>query len=186
MMQRSELLETVEALTTDEIIVPVMSAIKGWSELPQYFFWCTAMGYGSSVGLGLALARPERKVIVLDGDGSLLMNLGSLVTIAGLAPANLIHIVLENGLWELPGSIPLPGEGRVSLSEMARAAGIDSVHEYGEIGEFRAGLESLLAQEGPTFVSARVAPGAGAGLPKQTLVGITRRLEEALAAAPQA
>ncbi len=186
MMQRSELLETVQAMTTDEIIVPVMSAIKGWSELPDYFFWCTAMGYGSSVALGLALARPERKVIVLDGDGSLLMNLGSLVTIADLAPPNLIHVVLENGLWELPGSIPIPGRGKASLSEMARAAGIESIHEYDEIGEFKAGLESLLHAPGPTFVSAKVAPGAGAGLPQQTLVGITRRLEEALAAAPQA
>ncbi len=186
MIQRTELLDTVQEVTTDEVIVPVMSAIKGWSELPEYFYWCTAMGYGSSVALGLALARPERKVIVLDGDGSLLMNLGSLVTIADLSPPNLIHIVLENGLYELPGAIPLPGRGKASLSGMARAAGIESIYEYDEIGDFRAGLVSLLAEQGPSFVSAKVAPGSGEGLPRQTLVGITRRLEQALASAEPA
>ncbi|MAG33682.1 MAG: thiamine pyrophosphate-binding protein [Deltaproteobacteria bacterium] len=183
MIERTELLDTVQEVAADQIIVPVMSAIKGWNELPKYFYWCTAMGYGSSVGLGLALARPERKVIVLDGDGSLLMNLGSLVTIAGLSPPNLIHIVFENGLYELPGAIPLPGRGKASLSGMARAAGIESIHEYDEIGGFKAGLVSLLCEEGPTFVSAKVAPGSGAGLPRRTLVGITRRLEQALASA---
>ena len=186
MIQRTELLDIVQEVTTDEIIVPVMSAIKGWSELPEYFYWCTAMGYGSSVALGLALARPERKVVVLDGDGSLLMNLGSLVTIADLSPPNLIHIVLENGLYELPGSIPIPGRGRASLPGLARAAGIESVHEYDEIGDFKTGLESLLHKQGPSFVSARVAPGSGEGLPRQTIVGITRRLEQALASAPHA
>ncbi len=186
MIERSELLNTVQEVATDEVIVPVMSAIKGWSELPEYFYWCTAMGYGSSVALGLALARPDRKVIVLDGDGSLLMNLGSLVTIADLSPPNLIHIVLENGLYELPGAIPLPGQGKASLSGMARAAGIKSIHEYDEIGDFKAGLVSLLHKEGPAFVSARVAPGSGEGLPRQTIIGITRRLEQALAAAEQA
>ena len=67
------------------------------------------MGLGSSHALGLALGRPDKRVLVLDGDGSLLMNLGTLVTIAEVAPRNLIHFVLENGTYEANGSHPTPG-----------------------------------------------------------------------------
>lgn len=182
MMQRDDLLEAVQDSVTDEVVVPVMSAIKGWAKVPEYFFWCTAMGYGSSVALGLALAQPDRKVIVLDGDGSLLMNLGSLVTIAGHAPPNLVHIVLENGLYELPGSVALPGNGRFSLTEIARAAGIEKIREFAEIGDFRKGLAEMLHEEGPFFATAQVAPGSGKGLPKMTLVDMSRKLERALRA----
>ena len=180
MMERNDLLQVVQDLVTDEVVVPVMSAIKGWTELPKHFFWCTAMGYGSSVALGLALAQPERKVILLDGDGSLLMNLGSLVTIASLQPKNLIHIVLENGLYELPGSIPVPGQGVFSLPAMARAAGLEEIREYDDVGAFESGLASMLREEGPFFAVAEVAPSAGEGLPKMTLVEMSRKLERAL------
>ncbi|MCE2390913.1 MAG: thiamine pyrophosphate-binding protein [Proteobacteria bacterium] len=180
MIQRSDLLRAVREATSSEIVVSVMSAVKGWDRLPEHFFWCTAMGYGSSVGLGLALAQPDRKVIVLDGDGSLLMNLGSLVTIAGVAPPNLIHVVLENGLYELPGAVELPGEGRFSLSAFARAAGWTRVWQARELGEFESRLAAALNEPGPVFLSAEVAPGSGEGLPKMTLVGMTRELTRAL------
>ena len=182
MMQRNELLKVVQDCVTDEVVVPVMSAIKGWTKIPEHFFWCTAMGYGSSVALGLALAQPKRKVIVLDGDGSLLMNLGSLVTIAGQSPPNLVHIVLENGLYELPGSVPLPGRGLFSLTQMARAAGLKNIREYSEIEDFKEGLGEMLHEEGPFFATAQVSPGSGEGLPKMTLVDMSRKLERALRA----
>jgi phosphonopyruvate decarboxylase len=121
-------------------------------------------------------------VIVLDGDGSLLMNLGSLVTIAGHAPPNLVHIVLENGLYELPGSVTLPGRGRFSLTEMARAAGIARVRAFSELGDFEQGLGEMLREDGPCFATAQVAPGSGEGLPKMTLVDMSRKLERALRA----
>jgi phosphonopyruvate decarboxylase len=158
-----------------------MSAAKGWRKLPRHFFWCTAMGYGSSVGLGLALAQPERKVVVLDGDGSLLMNLGTLVTIAHLSPPNLVHVVLANDLYELPGAVPLPGLGRFSLTGLARAAGLTRVSQVEELGEFRAQLASALREPGPWFVVARVAPGSGQGLPRMRLVDMTRALRADLA-----
>lgn len=99
MMQRSKLLEVISEMRTDEIVVATMSAIKDWGRLSSSaldFYVAGAMGYASSVGLGLALAQAKRKVVVLDGDGSLLMNLGTLVTIVGVQPKNLIHFVLEN------------------------------------------------------------------------------------------
>jgi len=180
MIQRSDLLRAVESAVSSEIVVPVMSAVKGWERLPEHFFWCTAMGYGSSVGLGLALAQPQRQVIVLDGDGSLLMNLGSLVTIAGVQPPNLIHIVLENGLYELPGAVDLPGGGRFDLCAFARAAGWTRVWRTADLEEFERLLADALREPGPIFLSAAVAPGSGEGLPKMTLVGMTQDLTRAL------
>ena len=114
-MQRFESLKAISELRTDEIVVATMSAINDWIKLsssPLDFYVAGAMGYASSVGLGLSLAQPKRKVIILDGDGSLLMNLGTLVTIAAVQPDNLIHFVLENQLYEVPGGIPLPGVGK--------------------------------------------------------------------------
>jgi phosphonopyruvate decarboxylase len=180
MMRRDDLLGVVGELIGSDVVVPVMSAAKGWPELPRHFFWCTAMGYGSSVGLGLALAQPERRVVVLDGDGSLLMNLGSLVTIAAQAPPNLIEVVLENGLWELPGAVPLPGAGRTSLAGFARSAGWTNVVEVDSLDGFRSALARALREAGPWFLSARVAPGSGEGLPAVKLVEMTRKLRAAL------
>ena len=73
------------------------------------------MGSASTIGLGIALAQPQRKVIVVDGDGSLLMQLGSLVTIAGAAPANFFHFVFENGVYETSGVAAVAGRGQVRL-----------------------------------------------------------------------
>lgn len=180
MIGRDELLRIVGERIGSDLVVPVMSAAKGWAKLPEHFFWMTAMGYGSSVGLGLALAQPERRVVVLDGDGSLLMNLGSLVTIAAVDPPNLIEVVLENGLWELPGAVPLPGAGRVSLAGFARAAGWKNVLEVDAAETFERALERAKAEPGPWFICARVAPGSGKGLPPLQLVDMTRRLRESL------
>jgi len=179
-IERDELLRIVGERIGSEVLVPVMSAAKGWAELPEHFFWMTAMGYGSSVGLGLALAQPGRRVVVLDGDGSLLMNLGSLVTIAAQDPPNLIEVVLENGLWALPGAVPLPGAGRANLAGFARAAGWKNVVEVEAPGAFQSAFERALAEPGPWFISATVAPGSGKGLPPLQLVEMTRKLRASL------
>jgi sulfopyruvate decarboxylase subunit beta len=110
------------------------------------------MGKASSIGLGIALARPERKVLVFDGDGSLLMNLGSLVTIAGLAPRNLIHFVFENGQYEVTGGQPIPGLGKLGFARMADGAGFARSYEFAELGAFTAALPEILAADGPTMV----------------------------------
>src|SRR5205085_9685075 len=111
------------------------------------------MGSASSIALGIALAQPQRRVIVVDGDGSLLMQLGSLVTIAGAATSNLFHFVFENGVYETSRSQPLPGEGRFDLAEMARAAGYASVETFDDSGVFAEALPGLVRQHGPVFVS---------------------------------
>jgi phosphonopyruvate decarboxylase len=117
------------------------------------------MGQGSSHALGLALGRPDKRVIVLDGDGSLLMNLGTLVTIANAAPKNLIHCVCENGTYETNGAVPIPGMGHVSFTALARAAGYPTTYEFNDLTLWDRGLNPILKEEGPIFVVLKVEPG---------------------------
>src|SRR6202035_3037387 len=108
-----------------------------------------------------ALARPERRVVVVDGDGSLLMQLGSLVTIAGAAPANFYHFVFENGVYETSGSQPLPAEGRFDLTAMARAPRHGHSVQFADGAAFAQALPGLLQQRGPVFISVRTEPQDG-------------------------
>src|ERR1700751_5082268 len=111
MMKRDECFRILARHVTDEIVIASYSAAVEWNELnPRVlnYFSVGAMGLASSHGLGLALGRPDKRLLVLDGDGSLLMNLGSLVTIAAVAPKNLVHFVSKNSFYEANGSHPIP------------------------------------------------------------------------------
>ena len=118
-----------------------------------------AMGKASSIGLGLALAQPARKVIVLDGDGSLLMNLGSLVTIANMAPPNLIHFVFENGVYRTTGGQPIPNAGKINFAGLAKEAGYAGVHVFDNLKSLEKSIGTVLNQIGPTFVCLKIPPG---------------------------
>ena len=111
MMNRDECFEVLKRHVTDEVVVAAYSGAVEWNDLnPRVlnYFANGAMGLGSSHALGLALGRPDRRVVVLDGDGSLLMNLGSLVSIAAAAPKNLVHFVCDNECYEANGGHPIP------------------------------------------------------------------------------
>jgi len=118
------------------------------------------MGKASSVGLGLALAKPTKKVIVLDGDGSLLMNLGSLITIANMAPPNLVHFVFENGVYRSTGGQPIPNAGKFSFMGIAKEAGYTEVCEFEELEILEDNIETILNQIGPTFVCLKIIPAS--------------------------
>ena len=161
-MKRDACLAELARHRTDQIVVAVYHAGFDWRRIAPHalnFYSTGAMGLASSSGLGLALGRPDKQVIVLDGDGSLLMNLGTLVTIAEAAPKNLIHFVCENGTYEANGGVPIPGRGRVSFAGFARAAGYRNVHEYAQLEVFSAAIPTLLSAEGPTFVTLKIEPG---------------------------
>ena len=117
-----------------------------------------AMGKASSVGLGLALAHPERKVIVLDGDGSLLMNLGTLVTIANKSPENLYHFVFENGVYAVTGGQPIPGSNNISFQNMAKDAGYAVAYEIADTEELATSVGRILEEKGPVLVCLKVQP----------------------------
>jgi thiamine pyrophosphate-dependent acetolactate synthase large subunit-like protein len=117
-----------------------------------------AMGKASSLGLGMALAQPGRKIMVLDGDGSLLMNLGSLVTIANKAPKNMYHFVFDNGAYCVTGGQPVPGADKADWEGLAKAAGFAATFSFDNIEDLTTGIDQVLSTEGPVFVHLKVAP----------------------------
>ena len=117
------------------------------------------MGGAPGLGLGLALARPDQKVIVVDGDASLLMQLGNLVTVAANKPANLYHFVICNGTqFSGMSNLPVPGGGNVDFCAMARAAGYHDAQSFDQEDAFAAAIQPLLEGAGPRFVALQVEP----------------------------
>ena len=161
MMNRKALLEVLKRHVTNEIVVSSYSTASDWiaiNDRPLNYFSHGAMGLCSSHGLGLALARPERKVLVLDGDGSLLMNLGSLVTLAAAAPGNFVHFVLQNGTYEANGGHPIVNQ-QVDFCGIAKSAGFKITDRIDDLAVFEAKLPRLLKEDGPAFVTLMIEQG---------------------------
>lgn len=155
-----------------DIVIPSMGSAREWMALGplgdlDLVYVPSAMGHATSLGLGLALAQPERRVIVLSGDGSLLMNLGSLVTIAAQAPRNLFVVVFVNGVYEVTGAQATPAAGHaVDYAALARASGIASVSHVTAIDDWRAACPEWLGSVGPAVAVVDVAPVPGAVGPR--------------------
>jgi sulfopyruvate decarboxylase subunit beta len=162
MMKRDECFRALARHLGDEIVIAVYSSAFDWLEIAPRelnYFSFGAMGIASSHGLGLALGRPERRVIVLDGDGSLLMNLGTLVTIGAAAPKNLVHFVCRNGTYEANGGHPIPNTA-VDFNGLARAANYRALREFSDLSDFEGRIPQFLAEEGPVFATLHLEKGA--------------------------
>lgn len=163
MITSLDAVKAINEVRGDAIVVGTMTPNRYWQsvstrpELDLPIFG--AMGKASSVALGLALARPDRKVLVLDGDGCLLMNLGTLVTIAGKAPRNLVHFVFEDGVYFTTGAQPVPGAGKFDLAAMARGAGIKESYQFDNLEDLVSELPAIMGKEGPVFVCLKVTHG---------------------------
>jgi sulfopyruvate decarboxylase subunit beta len=162
MMQRMACFEKIRDARDGAIVVATYTSAFEWRRVdpdPLNFVSVGAMGQASSHGLGLAIGLPEQKVVVLDGDGSLLMNMSTLTTIANEAPANLVHFVIENGSYEANGGHPIPSQGRTDFAGMARAAGYAHAATYEGLNQFAADLPELLSRPGPVFAALKVEAG---------------------------
>ncbi len=160
MMKRDECFRILARHIKDEALVATYSSAVDWVEVaprPLNYLSIGAMGLDSSHGLGLALGQPEKRVVVLQGDGSLLMNLGSLVTIAAAAPKNLVHFVAQNDTYEANGSQPIP-TAKVDFAGIARSAGYAAAYEFSDLKIFEQQVAHVLEQEGPVFATLHVEP----------------------------
>ncbi len=161
-MKRDEALKTLARHYPSGIVVAVYQSAFDWLHIrphPLNYFCTGAMGQASSHGLGLALGAPGEKVVVIDGDGSLLMNLGSLVTVANLAPENIFHFVSQNNMYEVNGKFPIPGADKIRFDQMALAAGYRHAFCFDEIDQFDSKIKEILELKGPVFVCMKVQPG---------------------------
>ncbi|MBI2171059.1 MAG: hypothetical protein HYU30_03415 [Chloroflexi bacterium] len=116
------------------------------------------VGKGVSLGLGIALARPDKKVVVVDTDGGLLASLGAMATVAGKEPANLCHFLVEDGIYAYKGGLPIPNIGKISFTNLAKGAGYASVYEFRDIEDLALQIEEVMQAPGPVFVCLKVRP----------------------------
>ncbi len=162
MINQIDLMEVVEKYRDNGIVVPTMTGSRGWNAVSNNknrdIPLGGAMGKASSFALGVALAQPDKRVIIFDGDGSLLMNLGTLVTIAEKAPKNLYHFVLENGVYAVTGGQPIPGNGKISFAGMAKEAGYANSFEFDDLEDFASRADEVMGAEGPVFICVKTTP----------------------------
>jgi sulfopyruvate decarboxylase subunit beta len=160
-MLRADAIQAIYPELEPRIVVTIMGAVA--AELysighrHSFFYLEHAMGLASSMGLGIALALPTHQVVVIDGDGSLLMNLGTLSTMARYKPGNLLHIVFDNESLLSVGGFPTATATGTDLAGVARACGVPRVATAETIAGFQAEVREALASQTLTTIVAKVA-----------------------------
>jgi thiamine pyrophosphate-dependent acetolactate synthase large subunit-like protein len=183
-MTHREALEVLAAHRGDRLVLTTMGSIALWpaiSDTPLDFAYIpSSMGQGVSLGLGLSLAT-GRGVVAVTGDGSLLMNLGCLVTVAN-HPAPLTILLIDNGLYEVTGGQDVAGAGRTDFAGLARAAGIARVYEFADADAWRLGAPTVFSGAGPAFVWLKVTGEHGKKTPSppRAMAEQIRRLQSAV------
>jgi thiamine pyrophosphate-dependent acetolactate synthase large subunit-like protein len=160
-MKRAEALAILaEHKDDDGLSVATMRAIPDWyatGKAPERHLDNRGfMGGASAQALGLALAQPRRRVIIIDGDGSLLMQLGSLAGIAEAAPPNFYHVVLVNGVYETSGNQRTPAAAKISFAGLAKGAGYRDAFEFDDAAVLAERLPAVMATPGPVMVAIHV------------------------------
>jgi sulfopyruvate decarboxylase subunit beta len=159
-MLRADALQAIYLELEERIVVTIMGAVAvelfTLGHRHNFFYLEHAMGLASSMGLGIALSMPQHKVIVLDGDGSLLMNLGTLSTMARYRPGNLLHIVFDNESLLSVGGFPTATATGTDLAGIAKASGIPHVEAVDNVDQFKASVEAALASDQLTTIVAKV------------------------------
>ena len=178
---RMPLVETLRILHEhrggNDIVITTMGTAREWTDFEQHpldlVYTPSSMGQATSVALGLAIAQPDRKVIVCQGDGSLLMNLGSLVTVTARMPANLVVLLMDNRVYEITGRQETPGTAELRASgqdidymALARAAGFTDVLEFSSLTAWHMAAPQVLDSNGPVFAVLKVKPVCGDTAPR--------------------
>ena len=159
-MRRLEALTAIYPQLADRVVVTIMGAVaaelQSIGHRPNFFYLQHAMGLASSIGLGIALAKPDRRVVVLDGDGSILMNLGGLTTLARYRPRNMVHVVFDNESLLSVGGFPTATSTGSDLAGIAAAAGVPRTCTVRALDEFAAAFEAAMNARELTTIVAKV------------------------------
>ena len=165
MIDNTDAVKLLDSKRNDAVFVATMNANNVNFGLPTVtsnekldFPVSGAMSKASNVALGLALAQPDRKVLCVDGDGRLLMNLGAMVTLTSKAPKNLVHILFNNKVYAVTGGQPVPSSGRVDWEGLGKAAGYAATFAFDNLEDLTNGIDEVLSSLGPVFVHLTVKP----------------------------
>src|ERR1700686_3092566 len=161
-MQRLDCLRAIYSRLEDCLVVTIMGAVAAelhsLGHRSNFFYLQHAMGLASSTGLGLAMCLPNHKVVVLDGDGSVLMNLGGLTALARYNPANLVHVIFDNESLLSVGGFPTATSTGSDLEALARAAGIERASTVHTIDEFAQTFDAAIDATELACIVAKVEP----------------------------
>ncbi|AHG88070.1 thiamine pyrophosphate TPP-binding domain-containing protein [Gemmatirosa kalamazoonensis] len=159
-MKRVDAMRAVYPQLEGRVVVTIMGAVaaelQSIGHRPNFFYLQHAMGLASSLGLGIALGRPELQVVVFDGDGSILMNLGGLTTLARYRPRNLVHVVFDNESLLSVGGFPTATSTGTDIAGVAAAAGVPHTATVRTIDEFTRAFDEALARKDLTTIVAKV------------------------------
>ena len=161
-MTLPDALDVIHRQRRDAVVITTMGSARDWQQLEPHpkdlVYMPSSMGQGPPLGLGIALAQPDQRVIVVNGDGCLLMNLGCLVTITAQAPKNFTLIIIDNGVYEVTGNqatigsaTKRAGQKSVDYGALARAAGFEEVYEFDDVESWRYEQE-IMHEEGPICI----------------------------------
>src|ERR1700733_8627692 len=161
MMHMADVVRAIAEHRGDAIVIPGRSG-RHWAPISDTAFDLPlgdpAMGGHAGFGLGVALAQPNRRVVLLDSEGDILMSLGMLATIAEQSPANFYHFVLDNEVYATTGGQPVPNAKHVAYDVLARGAGYPRAFAFTELDALTRELPDILRAPGPVFVAAKVLP----------------------------
>jgi len=185
MMRSLEAVQILHARLGDALTVASLGTpsylLHAAGDRDRTFYLWAAMGMASSAGLGLAMARPDERVVVVDGDGAAVMNLGGMVTVAVRAPKNLVWVILENGVFLETGGQPIATHDSADLVQIAKGCGIAQAARAETADQLAALLDRAFAEPGPTLIVARVERDAVRDFPPVDPVGLRLRFMAALA-----
>ncbi len=160
-MTRTDCLKVLAKHRTGELVITAWQSSNAWHEISPSKYNCSSvrtMGECATFALGVALARPDQRVVALEGDGALCMNLGSLLTIATAAPPNFYEFIMHNKVYETTGGQSLPNVDHLDFLLVARGVGLTQVHRYSDLATWDRELPNLLREKGPVFTVVDIEP----------------------------
>jgi len=166
-MTLPDALDVIHRNRRDAVVITTMGSARDWQQFEPHpkdlVYMPSSMGQGPPLGLGIALAQPDQRVIVVNGDGCLLMNLGCLVSITAQAPKNFTLIIIDNGVYEVTGNQATIGSAAkrasqqsVDYGDLARAAGFEEAYEFDDVESWRYEQE-IMHEEGPICIVLKTA-----------------------------
>lgn len=162
MIEAADIFKAFEPYRGKAIVAVTGTAGRNWADISTYAARDVnlggAMGQTSSAAFGLALGLPDEKVVLFDSEGSLLMNLGVLATIAGKKPTNFFHFLMDNECYATTGGQPVPNASEINYAAMAQSAGYVSTYHFDDLEDFNISVGEILNEPGPVFVSLKVVP----------------------------
>ncbi len=162
MFQAADMFEAFQPHRDKSIVIVTGTCGRHWRDFTQDekrdMNLGGAMGHTTPAALGLALSQPDEKVVLFDSEGSLLMNMGILATVAGKKPKNFVHFLMDNECYATTGGQPVPNSQEISYAGMAREAGYTAAYEFDNLEDFTNNVGKIMQETGPVFVAMKMVP----------------------------